>query len=381
MITYKSVYPRISEEQLYYNWSKADSTEAPLRVAVGKRGIGKTFGPIKKSVLAFLEKGHKFIYVLENKVQIATLTQDKGSKFWQALKEYAIDKPNTHKGILYKALIEGDSSVDEDEFSLDNTAEVDIKGGAIRINGVVCGYIVAWDDFANLKRNNFSRDFKYIIIDEFMPEIVDINSYKIKRKIVSLVQSIARTRDVIIYMMSNSLRRTDIILEKLLCADIKIGEARILKDNYGVLAYVEYIDSSQYKKLNKIQDSSIASRLAVLFDEDNLDKNIFRDDLKENEIISDIPNNNLLCCLHGKLEAVRIGLSKSKDEIYITEDYGSNTRKRYCINRKYITPKVIYAPEFKEYLERCYSKGICKFSSAKIKMMFLVNLELNLEQI
>ena len=379
MITYRSLYPRISPEQLYYNWTKADSTEAPLRVAVGKRGIGKSFGPIKKSVLAFLEKGHKFTYVVENKVQIATLTQDKGSKFWQGLKEYAIDNPKTHKGILYKALIEGDSSVDEDEFNLDNTA--DIKGGTIRINGHVCGYIVAWDDFANLKRNNFSRDFKYIIIDEFMPEIVDINSYKIKRKIVSLVQSIARTRDVIIYMMSNSLRRTDIILEKLLSADIKIGEARILKDNYGVLAYVEYIDSSQYKKLNKIQDSSIASRLAVLFDEDNLDKNIFRDDLKENEIISDIPNNNLLCCLHGKFEAVRIGLSKSKDEIYITEDYGSNTRKRYCINRKYITPKVIYAPEFKEYLERCYSKGICKFSSAKIKMMFLVNLELNLEAI
>ena len=97
----------------------------------------------------------------------------------------------THKGLLHKYLIEGNTSVDEDEdidSLINNTT--DIKGGAIRINGEVIGYIIAWDDFANLKRNNFSRKIKYILIDEFMPEITDINSLKISRKIVSLIQSI-----------------------------------------------------------------------------------------------------------------------------------------------------------------------------------------------
>ena len=210
-----------------------------------------------------------------------------------------------------------------------------------------------------------------------MPEITDINSLKISRKIVSLIQSIGRSRDdFIIYLMSNALRRTDPILEKFRASDIKLGEAKIIKDDFGILAYIEYINPEDYKKLNVIQNKSIASRLAVLFDEDNLDKNIFRDDLKENANIKEPRATTLICCLHGKADSVRVSITKDHKEIFITEDYGQNVKKRYCVNKKYTSPNVIYIEDYKEYLRSLYERGLCKFQSAKVKLLFLTNLEI-----
>lgn len=372
----KTIRPRPSGK-LYYSWSKADSYECPIRGAVGKRGIGKTFGPFKTAMLDVIEDGATFIYVVENKEQVKTLAQDKGVKFFEALKQYAEENPKTHRGVLYKALIEGESKVDEDELDDIFNTTTQIKGGTIRLNDKNIGYIIAWDDFANIKRNNFPKTTKYILVDEFMPEIVDKNSLLIGRKIVSLVQSIARTRDIIIYLMSNALRRTDPLLEKLRVSNIQLGEAKIVSDKYGPLVYMEYIDPANYEALNEIQDSSVAGRLATLLGEDNLDKNVFRDELLAKEIIKDETKPcTLICCLHGPLGSIRVSMTKDHKEVYIFEDYGQNTKKRYCIDLKYISPNVIYAPDYKNYLISLYKLGICKFQSSAIKTIFLENLNI-----
>lgn len=377
----KKIRPRASSN-LYYNWSKADSYGCAIRGAIGKRGIGKTFTPFKSAILSAIEDGKGFIYVVENKEQVKTLAQDKGVKFFEALKTYATDHPKTHKGLLYKALIEGNSSVDEEELEEAFSTTTELKGGTIRLNSKNIGYIIAWDDFANIKRNNFPLNIKYIIIDEFMPEIIDKNSLKIGRKIVSLVQSIARSRkDIIIYLMSNALRRTDALLERFKCSNIQLGEAYIISDNYGALVYMEYIDPSNYPELNKIQDESVAGRLANLLGEDNLDKNIFRDELKENEFIGSEPKpSTLLLCLEGKGGSCRIEITKNHKEIYVLEDYGKNTKKRYCIDAKYISPNVLYTPDYKGYLQNLYYRGICKFQSTTIKIIFLTNLNIEIEK-
>ena len=380
-ISIKKIKPRPTSH-LYYNWTKADSYACAIRGAIGKRGIGKTFGPFKSAMISAITKTTSFIYVVENKEQVKTLSQDKGVKFFEALKDYAIDHPNTYKGALYKAIIEGNTSVDEDELDETFNTTTELKGGTIRLNGKNIGYIIAWDDFANIKRNNFPKSIKYILIDEFMPEIVDKNSLKIGRKIVSLVQSIARTRkDIIIYLMSNSLRRTDALLEKLHCSDIQLGEAYIISDNYGPLVYMEYIDPKNYEELNKIQDESVAGRLASLLGEDNLDKNIFRDELKENELIGSEPlPTSLICCLEGKGGSVRVEITKNHKYVYVLEDYGTNTKRRYCIDMKYIAPSVMYCPDYKAYLQNLYYKGVCKFQSTAIKIMFLTNLNIEIEK-
>lgn len=377
----KIIKPRASSN-LYYNWNKADSYGCAIRGAIGKRGIGKTFTPFKTAMLSAIEKDTGFIYVVENKEQVKTLAQDKGVKFFEALKQYAQDHPTTHKGALYKALIEGSTSVDEDELDEAFINTTELKGGTIRLNGKNIGYIIAWDDFANIKRNNFPLNIKYILIDEFMPEIIDKNSLKIGRKIVSLVQSIARARqDIIIYLMSNALRRTDALLERFKCSNIKLGEAYIISDKYGALVYMEYIDPSNYPELNKKQDESVAGRLATLLGEDNLDKNVFRDELKENEYIgSESKPSTLLCCLEGKGGSCRIEITKNHKNIYVFEDYGRNTKKRYCIDAKYISPNVMLAPDYKDYLLNLYYRGICRFQSTAVKIIFLTNLNIEIEK-
>ena len=144
---------------------------------------------------------------------------------------------------------------------------------------------------------------------------------------------------------------------------------------------MEYIDPSNYPELNKIQDESVAGRLANLLGEDNLDKNIFRDELKESEFIGSEPKpSTLLLCLEGKGGSCRIEITKNHKEIYVLEDYGKNTKKRYCIDAKYISPNVLYTPDYKGYLQNLYYRGICKFQSTTIKIIFLTNLNIEIEK-
>lgn len=370
MYRIKTIIPKPTSK--YYNWTKADSYNCPIRGAIGKRGIGKTFGPFKASILDACKYGYGFIYVVENKEQIKTLAQDRGAKFFEAIKQYALDNPNTHKGILYKKLIEGETEVEGEDLDNVFNTSTEIKGGTIRLNKKNIGYIMAWDDFANIKRNNFPLSIKRILIDEFMPEVIDKNSIQIARKITSLIQSIARTReDIIIYLMSNALRRTDSLLDKLKVSNIKLGEAKIVYDDYGPLLYIEYINPDLYNELNKIQDKSVASRFARLVNEDNLDRNIFRDELKDNEIIPSEPKAcSLICCLHTESGSVRISITKDHKDVYVFEDYGENTKKRYCIDKRFIAPSVLYVPEYKDYITLLYNKGICRFASANIKAIF-----------
>ena len=70
-ISIKKIKPRPTSH-LYYNWTKADSYACAIRGAIGKRGIGKTFGPFKSAMISAITKGTSFIYVVENKEQVKT---------------------------------------------------------------------------------------------------------------------------------------------------------------------------------------------------------------------------------------------------------------------------------------------------------------------
>lgn len=357
---------------IYYNFSKIDSYKAPVRLVISRRGLGKTFGSIKKAVREFVKTHRRFIYVVENLEQVKTLSQNKGEKFFSAILNTLKKDTSKTSQRLYHALTDsGDSEVTEGD-TLNS-----IVGGTIKIMGMTAGYIIALSDFSNLKRNNFV-DVKYIICDEFIPEEVSARNINTSRKVISVIQSIARLNDVIIYMFANSVRLNDNLLVKLGLANIKPGEFKVIKDKFGILLVAHYVDNSQYQQFGEIADQSVAGRLAKILEEDNLDNNEFRDKLPDSlRIPQPAKESHLFCCLHGEGGSIRINVTKDYSSYYVFNDYGKNKTQRYCIELKHSMPAVLFEPRLKDFLIEKYRGGSILFDTAVEYNMFKVLLKLN----
>lgn len=334
---------------MFFSYRKIDSYNAKLRIILGGRGIGKTFGALKKAINSFKFNEKRFIYVVENLEMIKTLSQNLGEKFFANLIEY------------YKnSSIKKDIEVYNSFFKI-NTSEVTendilnkIQGGTIKINGTTAGYIVAFNDFSNIKRNNFSQ-VKYIIIDEFISEKIDIRTQSNAKKIVSIIQSICRLNDCIIYMLANTIRKNDNILKLLNIDNLKVGEFRLIKDSFGILGVAQYVDQNEYKEYNSKLERSVSGRIATLFKQDYLDKNIFNDTLPQNLLLpTKLSSSNYFFCIHNDNNSVRFNITKDNNFLYCVNDYGKNLSKRFCFEKKYIQPNINYAPLYKDLLLKKY---------------------------
>lgn len=358
-------------KSMFYNWRKIEGYHCPIIIVLGPRGVGKTFAKVLACFAKFIFKGKRFVYVVETKEMVQTLSQNKGEKFFASIIKYLRENPSRKHDEMLKWL-------DNSEVS-EGSALNKIQGGTIHINGQTAGYIVAINDFANLKRNNFV-DMGTILIDEFIPETIDVRHLQMARKIVSLVQSIARRDDVKIYMLGNTIRLNDIILSKLGIDNLKTGEFRVIKDKYGPLIVANLVDPRDYEEFMEESDKSVAGRFATILKEDNLDKNVFKGELDENLLIPGRPKaSHLMFCLHGEAGSVRINTTKDHSEYYVFTDYGVNTNNRICFDSKYITPVVAFNDAWKEILVDRYSRGLIKFESSAIHVLFksLLNLDTN----
>lgn len=360
---------------MYYSYREIDGYNCPVRVILSKRGLGKTFGAVMKGIKSHVVNGKRFVYVVETEEMIDQLSQNRGEKFFAGILDYLENKASKRERKILAPLL--DTENEGAEVTEGETLN-HIRGGVIKIAGETAGYIVAFNSFAKLKRNNF-RDVKYIIIDEFIPETIDIRSLKNAYKIVSLVQSIARLQNVVIYMLANSIRANDIVLERLHLANMKIGEIRVIKDKYGAFVVGQMVNNADYQEFTDAADKSVAGRLASLMGEDSLERNEFNTGLKADMLIGDHPKQSsfIACIIGANGEAFRIHVTKDLSETYILEDYGRNVRSRYCIEQKYITPNIHFRPEYKDYLTAKYESGRIKFDTPTTFMKFKMILNLD----
>lgn len=364
---------------MFYNWRRVDGYNCPVTVVWGPRGIGKTFGKVLEAMREVVDKGYRFVYVVETFEDVKTLSANKGERFFSAIKEHLENGESKRKQKYFKRLFQNQSEIESGETDLIDDDNHKIMGGTIKINNETAGYLIALNSYGNLKRNNFVG-IHMIIIDEFIPEEIDIRHLKIARKVASVIQTVARRHDVKIYMLGNSIRLDDILLVKLKLTNMKPGEIRVIKDKYGPLVVGHYVDKNEYPEFMKASESSVAGRLAALLGEDNLDKNEFKGELKDSLLIPDKPkSSHLLFCLHGQNDSVRINVTKDHSEYYVLSDYGKNARDRICFDQKYISDVVQYRPEWKEVLIQKYASGEIKFESSVIFMMFknLLKLDIN----
>lgn len=355
--------------RMHYEWCKIDSYDnIPIKIVMSRRGLGKTFGKVLESLNKYAEDNLQFIYVVETLEMVKTLSQDAGFKFFKAINEFLEERPKYRKGVLGKMLCEASVTEDSD-IKLENGAVV--KGGSIRIMGKVAGYILALNDFANLKRNNFPKKLSLIIIDEFISEKTDISILDNPRKLISILGSVARNREVKIYMLSNTVSSRDPILNRLKIQDMIPGEIRIINDKYGPLIIAHRVALEEYPKFAEKQDSSVVGRLSALMGEDNLEKNVFEDDLKECLRIPAVrKQSHMEYCLHGELGSVRIHVTQDRSNFYCIDDYGSNTKNRYCIKEKYQNHTVRFRPELRDYFITLYNKKMILFDTELNHLIF-----------
>lgn len=362
---------------IHYSYRNIDGYQAPIRVILSKRGLGKTFGALLKAFRSVAFNNKRFVYVVETLEMVKTLSQNKGEKFFASILKYleSNEASNKDKKMLSLLTPENEDDTQVEEGDVFNK----IQGGTIKVGGSTAGYIVALNDFANLKRNNFV-DVKYIIIDEFIPEEVDIRSLKNPYKLVSIIQSIARTQDVIIYMLANTVRLNDPILNKLGFSNIKLGEIKCLRDKYGPIAVCEYVDNNKYQAFNEIADASVAGRFAKLLNETTLDDNTFKETCPKELCMPDKPkSSHMIFCLHGLGGSVRIHATKDHSQYYVIDDYGDNIRNRITFEEKYVTNVVKYRPEWKTPLMSKYAAGSLLFDTSTTYLLFksIMKLDLN----
>ena len=362
---------------MYYDYRIIDGYNAPITVILSKRGLGKTFGRVIRCVKRFINKGKKFVYVVESEVMKDTLTQDKGAKFFNSILEFLENNKSASNNKCYEYMMGNVTEVEETEKAEDRIHNK-ILGGTIKIGGATAGYIISLNSFALLKRNNF-RDINEIIIDEFIPENIDIRSMRNTYKLVNLIQSIARLKNIRIYMLGNAIRLNDDILIKMKLTNLRPGEIRLIKDKYGLLVACHYVDNKEYEEFTKVADASVAGRLATLTGQDNLERNEFNDAITDDQLI---PHNakpsHLLICLHGESGSVRINVTKDYTTYYVYEDYGTNTNNRYCIDIKYVSPVVKYYPDWKDVLIQKFVSKQILFENSYVATIFKNILKLSL---
>ena len=364
---------------MYYNWRSIEGYPAPIKVVIARRGLGKTFGKVKDAICDFADNNeNRFVYVVETIEDVKALSTNRGERFFSALREYFENASSKRAHHYYNKLFKNKTEIEEGETDLIDNTNNFIQGGTIKIGEDTAGYLIAINSYGNLKRNNFVK-IKTIIIDEFIPEEIDIRHLKMARKVVSIVQSVARMKNVKIYMLGNSIRLDDILLVKLGLGNMKMGEIRVIKDKYGPLVVGHYVDNNDYKDFVDESDKSVAGRFAKLLGEDNLDQNIFKGELPlELKIPENPKSSHLLFCLHNGNDSIRVNVTKDHSDYYILSDYGKNIRERICLDQKYMTNIVHYRPEWKEILLMKYSLGQIKFESSVIYTLFKNFLKLDI---
>lgn len=202
---------------MFFDIHKILSYNALLNILIGERGCGKTFACSEFCVNQFLKKAHEFVYI---------------RRFKSDLKE-AVPK-------FYEGLIK------EGRFK---EHELTTKGNKFFIDGKLCGYALTLTQAQSIKSSNFSK-VKYIVFDEF---IIEGNSQyylanEVENNFLSMVESIARLRDIKIFMLANSV---NLLNPYFIYFNLTIpynSDIKKFNDGLIVMQYMKNLEYREYKR-------------------------------------------------------------------------------------------------------------------------------------
>lgn len=298
---------------IYIDFRKLDGFQCPCKIAVGRRGLGKTFGKKRKYIEQFVTGGHRFVYIVETGEMVKELTRNNGEKFFSDILEFYSEYDTSRKRYFYDRLSElkledDDGNSENEETIFKRTHKAVVSGGVIKINNETAGYIVDINSFGEIKRNAFVK-VKNIFVDEFISEKMDKTTLDYPRRISSLVQSIARLRDVNIFMAGNAIRFDDPVLSRMGFRIDRYGYYKRYIDG-RLFAVLWFINPEDYPEFAKAHNESVAGRFAKMMGETNEE---------ENKFISNLPTDRRLRDFKYKKNGFSMNIVKDDTIITIRE--------------------------------------------------------------
>ena len=218
---------------MYYDYSKILSYNAFINFLVGERGVGKTYGASKFVTKSFINKDEEFVYIRRYKTELSKSVPE-----------------------FFKPLI------NNNEFP---NHELTSKGGKFLIDNKIAGYSMTLTTAQNLKSTNFPK-VKNIIFDEFIIE--EGQHHYLKNEVenfLGLIETIARMRDVRIFMLANAVTITN---PYFLYFDITLPyntDIKTYKDGVILLQYMynpEYREAKANTKFGKLTAGTEYSKYA-----------------------------------------------------------------------------------------------------------------------
>lgn len=323
---------------MYYDFSKIDGYQCPVKIIISRRGLGKTFGKVKKYVENFITKGERFIYVVETDEMVKELARNNGEKFFANLLVYYSECDTSRKRYFYSKitelkLVDDEDNTQEEDKIFRKTVKAKLVGGTIKINSDTAGYIVSLNSYGEIKRNNFAK-VKNVLVDEFISEKLDKTSLENPRKVSSIIQSIARLKDINLCLLGNAIRKDDPILSRM---GFKLSKYGFYKkyDEHGLFAVLHFVDPSDYPEFAEAHDKSVAGRFAKMIGETNEEENKFLDNL---------PKERRLTFIKYKKNGFSVNIVKEQTVVTLKELIdgniacvpfaGRNTHNLFCMTEK-----------------------------------------------
>ena len=201
---------------MYYDLTKVLTYNAFLNFLIGERGVGKTYSTTKFLISQFLKKGYEFAYVRRYKTELKK------------------DAPQFF-----------DSIIENNEFK---EHHLYYRHEKFYCNDKVIGHAMTLSTAQNLKGSNFPK-VKYIIFDEFIIE--DNSHHYIQNEVsifLSLIESVARTRDIKVFMLGNACSLTN---PYFMFFDITLPYNSQIKTYKEGLILLNYMKNEKYREFKK----------------------------------------------------------------------------------------------------------------------------------
>ena len=321
---------------MYYDLSRALSYGAFINFLLGERGCGKTYSLSKFVTKEFIKKGYEFVYIRRYKTELSKAI------------------PNFFKPLIIN-----------DEF---NGHKLESKGNKLYIDDEVAGYGITLSTAQDFKSSNFSN-VKYIVFDEFIIE--EGQKHYLKNEVESflgLIESIARTRDVKIFLLGNAVTISNPYFIYFGITLPYGNDIKTFKDNLILVQYMKneaYREFKKQTKFGKLIEGTEFAEYAI--------DNEFRLDNK-NFIMHKTGNARCNCNLIYKEIVLGVWFDYAEGKIFISGNYVPNIQTFACTTNDHL-PNTMLLTTIRDYsivktIVKNYKLGNVYYESVKIKNIF-----------